>query len=123
VTSEAARQADVAAEAVRALNHATQPWDDGLTSPVDVYDTLAGLEVLASRLPQALAQLQRFLAREQDAGRVQIVDGEHANDPAATVAATACQLEQAANAAASLLEALAHAHELLAWAAHATAEH
>jgi hypothetical protein len=116
VTSEAARQADVAAEAVRALNHATQPWADGLTSPVDVYDTLGGLELLASRLPQALAQLQRFLAREQQAERIQVVDGEHVGDPAAAVAATSCQLEQAADAAGSLRETLARAHELLAWA-------
>jgi len=123
VTSQAARCADAAAEAVRGLNHATQPWGDGLTSPADVYDTVAGLETLASRLPQALTQLQRYLTREQQEGRIQVVDGEHAGDPAAAVTATACQLEQATAAAGSFREALAIAHELLAWAAHPAPEH
>ena len=117
MTGEAARHADVAAEAVRALNHATQPWGDGLTGPADVYDVLWSLELLAARLPQALSQLQRYLAREHDAGRVRIVDGAHVGDPAAAVTATACQLDQAAVAAGSLREALAAARELLAWAA------
>ena len=114
MTSEAARLADVAAEAVRALNHTTRAGD-GLAGPVDVYDTLAGLELLAARLPQALSQLQGFLSREQQAGRVRIVDGEHAGDPAAAVAATACRLEHAGCAAGSLREALDQARELLAW--------
>lgn len=115
MTSEAARQADVAAEAVRALNHVTRAGD-GLVGPVDVYDTLAGLELLAARLPQALSQLQGFLAREQQAGRVRIVDGEHVEDPAAAIAATGCRLEHATRAAGSLRDALEAARELLAWA-------
>ncbi len=117
MTVEAARQADVAAEAVRALNHATQPWGEGLTGTADVYDVLGSLELLAARLPQALSQLQRHLALEHDAGRVRIVDGPHTGDSAAAVTATACQLEQAAGAAGSLREALEAARELLAWAA------
>ena len=121
MTGEPARQAawhaEAAAEAVRALNHATQPWGDGLTGPADVYDVLGSLELLTARLPQALSQLQAYLTREHTAGRVRIIDGEHAGDPAAAVAATACQLEQATRAAGSLREALEHARELLAWAA------
>lgn len=117
MTGEAARQADVAAEAIRGLNHATQPSGDVLTGPADVYNTLAGLELLATRLPQALTQLQRYLAREHAAGRILIVDGPHASDPAAFLIATNRELEQATAAAGSLQEALAHAHELLASAA------
>ena len=121
MTSEAARQAalhaEAAAEAIRAVSHATQPWGESLTGPADVYDVLGSLELLAARLPQALSQLQRYLVREQEAGRVRIVDGEHAGDPAAAVTATTCRLEQATAAAGSLREALEHARELLAWAA------
>jgi hypothetical protein len=111
------RQADVAAEALRALNHATQPGATGLRGPVDVYDTLAGLELLTARLPQALAQLQAFLDAEHAAGRIGVVDGPHAEDPATLLAATAQSLLAAADAAAALQQALAHAHELLACAA------
>jgi hypothetical protein len=117
MTSEAARHVDVAAEAIRGLNHATQPCGEGLTGPGDVYDTVAGLELLASRLPQALTQLQRYLAHETAAGQVLIVDGPHAGNPDAVLNATAHALEQASAAACSLTEALAHAHELLGSAA------
>jgi hypothetical protein len=122
MTGESARQADVAAEALRRLNLATQPCGDGLTGPADVYDALGGLELLAARLPQALTQLQRFLADEHAAGRVLIVDGPHAGDPATFLIATAGHIEQATAAAGSLQVALACAHELLAAAASAAAE-
>lgn len=122
MTSEAARHADVAAEAIRGLNHATQPCSDAVTSPLDVYDTLAGLELLATRLPQALTQLQRYLARENAARRVLIVDGPHAGDPDTFLTAAGCEIEQATAAASALQRALARAHELLASAGHAATE-
>jgi hypothetical protein len=123
MTGEAARQADVAAEALRGLNHATQPCGAGLAGPADVYDSLGGLELLAARLPQALAQLQGFLARQHVSGQLLIVDGPHVGDPAALLTATAYEIEQAAAAAGALHQALARAHELLASAACAAAEH
>jgi hypothetical protein len=123
MTGESARQADVAAEALRRLNLATQPCGDGLTGPADVYDALGGLELLAARLPQAFIQLHRFLADEHAAGRLLIVDGPHAGDPATFLMATTCEIEQAVEAAGSLHQALARAHELLASAACAAAEH
>lgn len=95
------------------MKHATQPCAEGLTGPVDVYDTLAGLGLLATRLPQALTQVRRFLARERAVGRVLIVGAPHAGDPGPVVTATACELEQATSAAGSLHEDLAHVHELL----------
>ena len=73
--------------------------------------------MLAARLPQALAQLQTFLAREQTAGRVQLVDGPHVGDPAATVADVARSLTCAAGSAEQLRQALARAHATLTWAA------
>jgi hypothetical protein len=123
MAGDAARHADIAAEALRDLNHATQPCGEALKGPADVYDTLAGLELLATRFPQALIQLQRYLAREHSAGRVLIVDGPHVGDPGAFLAAVAREIEPAVAAAGSLHQALAHAHELLASAACAAAEH
>jgi hypothetical protein len=49
--------ASQAADAVRALNHATRPGTSGLAYPADAYDVTGALSLLASRLPQALAQL------------------------------------------------------------------
>jgi hypothetical protein len=117
MTGEAARHADIAAEALRGLNRATQPCREALTGPADVYDTLAGLELLAARLPQALTQLQGYLARQHAAGRVLIVDGPHAGDPATLLTAAAREFEQATATAGSLQGAVSRAHELLASAA------
>lgn len=117
MSTDPARYADVAAEALRALNHTTRPGSTGLHTPADVYDTLAGLELLTARLPQVLTQLQAFLEREHAAGRVQVVDGPHTGDPAALLAATTHELSAAAVTAASLRDALADAHELLSAAA------
>jgi hypothetical protein len=75
-----------AAEAVRALNHATLPGSGGLAFPADAYDVAGQLALLASRLPQALAQLHAFLHAEVKAGRVVIVAGDHAGDAAAMLA-------------------------------------
>lgn len=129
MTGEAARQADVAAEALRGLKRATQPCGDALTGPADVYDTLVGLELLAARLPQALTQLQRaHNLDEHAAGRLLLVDDTLVDDtlvgdPAAIRTAIAYEIEQATAAAGSLHRALAHERELLASASHAAAEH
>jgi hypothetical protein len=119
VTGDAARCADTAAEAVRALNHATVFTDGGLTGPADVYDVLGSLAMLAARLPQALSQLQTFLAREQTAGRVQVVDGPHAGDPASALVDVERWLTCAAGSADALHQALEQAHATLTWAARA----
>lgn len=52
--------AEQAAEAVRALNHATITASE-FCDPADVYRLLGELGVMAQRLPQALAQLERIL--------------------------------------------------------------
>jgi len=41
----AARLADSAAEAIRALNNATMPTGDGITYPADMAATIGGLEI------------------------------------------------------------------------------
>jgi len=106
-----------AAEAVRALNHATLPGSGGLVFPADAYDVTGALSVLASRLPQALAQLLAFLRSEVKAGRVVIIAGDHAGDPAAVLAAVTASLDSAAASARRLHQALDAAQNNLTWAA------
>ena len=117
MTASPAQWAEEAAEAIRTLNHATLPWAGELTEPAEIYAVLGSLATLTSRLPQALSALQSFLAREQTAGRVQIVDGEHAGDPAAAVASLTGQLSGAASSAEALQHALEQAHATVTWAA------
>lgn len=117
MTAAPAQCAEQAAEAVRALNHVTLPGAGGLTEPADVYAVLGSLVTLMARLPQALTQLQSFLVREHAAGRVQIVDGQHAGDPAAAVAALTSQLSCAVRSAEALQHALEQAHATVTWAA------
>lgn len=109
--------ADTAAEAVRSLNHTTLPSAVGLGGPADVHAVLGGLVLLTGRLPQALAQLQVFLDRECDAGRIVVVDGEFATDPVAAVSACAHWLEHAGCAADTLRHTLEQAHATLTWTA------
>ena len=117
MTAAPAQCAEQAAEAVRALNHATLPAAGGLTEPADVYAVLGSLATLTARLPQALSQLLGFFQREQAAGRVQIVDGQHAGDPAAAVADLEQTLSCAASSAEALQHALEQAHATVTWAA------
>jgi hypothetical protein len=117
VTGEPVRHAETAAEAVRALNHATLPAARGLTEPADAYAVVGSLAVMTGRLPQALAQLQAFVEAEVAAGRVAIVAGAHAGDPEAAAAAVARGVRTASAATEVLRDVLHQVHETLAWAA------
>lgn len=117
MSGEAAGCADTAAEAIRALNYATRPAAGTLTGPADVYDVTGALASLTARLPQALSQLQSFLAGEHTAGRVRVVDGPHTGDPAAALAESERWLTCAAGAADTLRHALEQAHAALSWTA------
>jgi hypothetical protein len=70
--------ARVAAEGVRALNHATL-GRGGFRWPGDVDNVIGELQVLAERLPQAFSQARGWLADQHDAGRV-----GHDTEPTAT---------------------------------------
>ena len=61
--------AQITAEAVRALNHATFPRA-ALSEPGTVYRVLGELATAANRLPQLCSQLARWLAEENTAGRL-----------------------------------------------------
>ncbi len=111
-----------AAEAVRALNHATLPGAGGLVFPADAYDVTGQLALLASRLPQALAQILAFLTAEVQAGRVAVVAGDQAGDPGAVLAAVTARLDAAVASARRLHKALDMAQNHLTWAAANPAE-
>ena len=61
--------AQITAEAIRALNHATFPRA-ALSEPGTVYRVLGELATAANRLPQLLTQLARWLDEENTAGRL-----------------------------------------------------
>ena len=61
--------AQITAEAIRALNHATFP-QAGLSEPATVYRVLGELATAANRLSQLCSQLARWLAEENTAGRL-----------------------------------------------------
>jgi hypothetical protein len=101
--------AEVAAEAIRALNHATLRFGDlaGYVWPSDVDGVIAELQLLAERLPQALAQAREWLAEQLVAGRVgHDTPGRKAAFAAAAVVG---QLNQAEICAAALAKTLAQA--------------
>ena len=109
--------AQAAADAIRALNHATLPAAGGLAYPADAQAVLTALGTAAARIPQALAQLDGFLTREVDAGRIRIVDGQHAGDPAAAIAEATQLLDHATISARGLAQLLDAAATTLTWAA------
>ncbi len=113
MTGKAAGYADTAAQAIRALNHATLPAAATLTGPADVYDVVSALATLTDRLPQALSQLQSFLDGEHTAGRVRIVDGPHTGDPAAALVDIQRWLTCSSSRADALRQALEQAHAAL----------
>jgi hypothetical protein len=98
-----AEWADRAAEAVRGLNHASR---GGYAWPSDVDAVVGSLETLAQRMPQALGQASRWLARETEAGRVGHDSGA---DTAYAVGRALANLEAAADLAGELRALLAEA--------------
>lgn len=117
------RLADNAAEAIRALNHATLPADGfpGLQHPCDAYYLLGALQQLAFRLPQLLAQLSAYLQRELQYDAIAFADGPFIGDPFGAVGTASHALEDiAVRAARTLATAVNTAHEAIAFAAQRT---
>jgi hypothetical protein len=109
--------ADAAAEAVRALIHMAGAGAGALAGPAEVYAMLCVLARLGDRLPQVLDQLLDVVAAEYVAGTLQVVNGAHADAPAAVVTDLARQLSWAATSAHALSTALERGEVTLAWAA------
>lgn len=118
--AELTATAGTAAEAIRSLNHAVRPGaaqiDAGL-DVTDVYDLLAELALMTSRLPQLLGQLEALVDDMVDAGDVVIVDGDYAGDPAAVGAICGHWLAAATGAAHELAHRVDQAQQTLTWAA------
>lgn len=78
---------------------------------------IAALGLLAGRLPQLLAQLDRFLTAQVETGAVVIDGGEFTGDPQAAAAAARHWLDRAAAHAGQLGHALDAAQQAVAYAA------
>jgi len=104
------RLARTAAEAIRGLNWLTR-CEAGLGQPSIAYDTIGALAQAASRLPQALSQVTRWLGQALAAGRLGHDLGE---DPAASTGAAAVFLGDARMSAAALAGDLDAAQQQLA---------
>jgi hypothetical protein len=117
---EVTAAAGTAAEAVRSLNHTVRPGAaqiDAELDASDVYDLLAELTLMTSRMPQLLRQLEATLDQLVEAGDVVIVDGPNVGDPAAVAAITGHWLAAAAGAAHELAHRVNAAQQALAYAA------
>ena len=102
-----AQHADTAAEAVRSINHLTQGAPrDGWTYPGDAYSLVGDLARAAMMLPQALEQVQHFIAGLEEAGHLRSDKDDLDND----LRDVYLGLENARVAAESLYAGLNRAH-------------
>jgi hypothetical protein len=116
MTSEAAKSAGQAAEAIRTINHAT--IRTGGFEPSDVYDIVTELAVLTQRLPQAFGQLVRIVEHLHANGRVGFDPGSlFASDAADGVIELRAVFDRASERADEVRYALEDAQRILS-AAH-----
>ena len=103
--------AQITAEAIRVLNHATR--DTSATSdPATVNAVLGQLAAAAHRLPQLCGQLSGWLRQENTAGRLAHSDTSGLDD---AIDGTLASLDRAAGHATHLAEALNRAQQATAW--------
>ena len=102
--------ARTAAEAIRGLNWATR-YDAGLDQPSAAYDLTGALMLAASRLPQLLTQITRYLDQALAAGQL---GHDHGDDPASSIHAAGIFLHDARASAAALTGDLDAAQQQLA---------
>jgi hypothetical protein len=99
-----------AAEAIRSLNHATL-GGQGLAQPADAYELLGELSLAASRLPQLLGQVSRWLDAALAGGRLGCDDGA---DPADAIGGAWLFISDARGSAAALARDLEQARQQIA---------
>jgi hypothetical protein len=109
-SDDTVRMARTAAEAVRGLNWLTG-HDAGLGQPAVAYDLTGALALAASRLPQLLTQIERYLDGALAAGRLGHDLGEN---PATAIDAAAIFLSDARASASALAGDLNAAQQYLA---------
>lgn len=105
-----AQLADDAAEAIRALNHATQSSRPGWEFPADAYSVVGELGTLVMRLPQLLQQVEAHIQRLSDADHIR---SDRGGDGAEEVTAARDALGRASTDAVSMQAALDTAHSAL----------
>ena len=99
------------AEAVRVLNHATHPANEGgLEYPGDAYDLLGHLYTATQRLDQLLDQLDAFLAAQYNSGRLAAQDG---GSVAALIGGAGAELRYATASAGDLTARLQRAQSAI----------
>jgi hypothetical protein len=112
MTSQAAKAAEQAAEAIRTINHATISTDS--FEPSDIYDIVAELAVLTHRLPQAFGQLARIVEHLNRDGRVGFDTGSlFAGSAANGVMELRAALDRASDHAEQVRHALDDAQRIL----------
>jgi hypothetical protein len=109
-----------AAEAIRALNHAT--LDPTGLRVDDVYDTVAHLASMAHRLEQTCRQLDTVLQHRLCHGSLVQTAEADIDRPGTAIAAASHTLTEAAHLATALGERLAAAQAAIAWTADPTPE-
>ena len=104
--------AQAAADALRALNQATLPWQrtEDWRDPSDAHSTVGGLSTTALRLPQAIDQIGVLIQRLESEGHLRSDRGTLDSDLAEVYAG----LGEAKVAAERLHQALNRAHSALA---------
>lgn len=107
--------AGMAAEAIRSLNHIVRPGAAQI-AVTDVYDLLAELALMTSRLPQLFGQLEQLVDDLVEVDGVVIVDGPNAGDPVAVGAIAGHWLAAASGAAGELAHRVDAAQQSLTWA-------
>jgi len=107
-TKTPAQYASTAADAIRALNHATLTTTgrDGWEYPSDAYDVIGALDQMAGGMNQALKQVWMLLSGLAGDGHIRSDQGTPDQDLAAARAA----LDTARAAADQLVTALSRAH-------------
>ena len=101
--------ADLAAETIRYLNHATAKG--GITDPATIAAITASLAATAYRLPQLLNTISQWLTAETTAGRIA---DDHHRTPDQLTARIRAAATHAADNADTLAAALAAIHNLTA---------
>ncbi len=109
-----ARVGNALAECVRVLNYATRPpASEALEYPGDVYQLLGSLYTATERMPQLFRQLDEWLGRQEQAGRVG-VDGGSRDAAVRQVELGQIWLRSAAAAALDLTRTLQSAQNSIA---------
>lgn len=103
--------ADNATDAIRQLNHRTQPATSELADPCDAADIIAALAAMTWTLPQLLGQLAHWLQHEHHADRLRVDNLAPLSDPDQTVHTLTRSLQHASQALRRTAEELDTAHQ------------